>query len=343
VRPRVVHGIRKLGLVLAGFCLWVGCAGNGPAPGDTSSVPGDNASSFDDIQRTIFNVSCISGPCHSSTSQQGNLVLEEGVSYGRLVGVAPFNSAARAAGLQRVVPGDADQSFLLIKLTGPSPPEGSRMPLGFPALSSTDIAKIRAWILAGAPGPGAPMPTLSVTSPPSATPTPTATDTVPPTLTPTPSDTPSGTRPPTPTATPTPTQTATFTPTSSPPTVPTPTFSLDSTFPQIQAAVFNTTCLDLGCHNATDRAGEQSLAPADAYAQLVGVTPFLPTAAQDGLLRVAPGDPDKSFLITKLTMTALFDPQFGSRMPLGKPALTADQIEHIRAWILRGALVDETP
>ena len=344
MRQRVVK-VWALRLALAGCCLWIGCAGNGPAPSDTSSAPGDTAPSFEDIQRTIFNVSCISGPCHNSTSQQGNLVLEEGVSYGRLVGVAPFNGAARAAGLERVVPGDADGSFLLIKLTGPSPPEGSRMPLGFPALSSTDIEKVRSWILAGAPAPGGPTPTLSATSLPSATPssTPTATDTVPPTLAPTPSETPSGTRPATPTATPTATQTATFTPTPSPSVVPTPTFSLDSTFSQIQATIFNTTCLDLGCHNATDRAGEQSLAPSDAYAQLVGMTPFLATAAQAGLLRVAPGDPDKSFLITKLTLPALFDSQFGSRMPLGKPVLTADQIDRIRAWILRGALPDETP
>jgi hypothetical protein len=345
VRRRLVNRAWQLALVLTGFCLWTGSAGSGPAPADTSSVPGDNASSFDDIQRTIFNVSCISGPCHSSTSQQGNLVLEEGVSYSRLVGVAPFNSAARAAGLQRVVPGDADNSLLLIKLTGPPAAEGSRMPLGFAALSPTDIQKIRSWILAGAVGPGGPPPTFSATSPPSATPTatPTATNTVPPTLTAPPSQTPSGTRPATPTATTTPTQTATVTPTPSPSAVPTPTFSLDSTFPQIQAAIFNTTCLDLGCHNATDRAGDQSLAPADAYAQLVGVTPFVPAAAQAGFLRVTPGDPDKSFLITKLTMTALFDPQFGSRMPLSKPQLTADQIAHIRAWILRGALADETP
>lgn len=336
---------RQLALVLTGFCLWTGCAGNGPAPADTSSVPGDNASSFDDIQRTIFNASCISGPCHNSTSQQGNLVLEEGVSYSRLIGVAPFNGAARAAGLQRVVPGDPDTSFLLIKLTGPPAAEGSRMPLGFPALAPTDIEKIRSWILAGAAGPGGPPPTFSATSPPSATPTatPTASDTVPPTLTPPPSQTPSGTRAATTTATITPTLTTTFTPSPSPSVVPTPTFSLDSTFPRIQATIFNTTCLDLGCHNATDRAGDQSLAPADAYVQLVGVTPFLPTAAQAGLLRVTAGDPDKSFLITKLAMTALFDPQFGSRMPLGKPQLTAEQIEQIRAWILRGALADETP
>lgn len=318
-----------LGLVLAG------CAGNGPAPAG-------GGSSFEDIQQTIFNVSCVSGPCHSSTSQQGNLVLEQNVSYGNLVGVAPFNAAARTAGLERVVPGNTDMSFLLVKLTGPSAVEGSRMPLGLPALSPGDIDKVRAWILAGAPGPGGPTPTFSP-PPPTDTPTTTPTTTVPPTLSPTPTVTPSGTRPPTPTATPTPAQTATSTPTPSPSAPPTPTFSLDSTFPQIQATIFNTTCLDIGCHNATDRAGNQSLAAGEAYAQLVGVTPFDTAAAQDGLLRVTRGNPDQSFLVTKVSMTAVFDVRYFSRMPLVKPPLAADQIEHIRAWILRGALPDETP
>jgi hypothetical protein len=343
VRRSVSARACALGFVLATVSVCAGCAGSGPAPSGDSPTPG-GAPSFEDIQRTIFNVSCTSGPCHSSTSRQGNLVLEEGVSYGQLVGVLPFNDAARAAGLERVVPGNPDTSFLLIKLTGPPASEGSRMPLSMPPLSPADIEMVQAWIIAGALGPGGPTPTLSPTPIPSETPTstPTPSNTSEPTTTPTPTVTPSGTRPPTVTATGTPTQTATFTPTPSPSAVPTPTFSIDSTFPQLQATIFNTTCLDVGCHNATDRAGGQSLAPADAYAQLVGVTPVNAAAVQDGLLRVTPGDPDKSFLVTKLTLPTVFDLRYGSRMPLGKLVLPADQIEHIRAWILRGALPDET-
>ena len=44
----------------------------------------------------------------------------------------------------------------------------------------------------------------------------------------------------------------------------------------------------------------------------------------------------------KATKTTAFDLQLGSRMPLGGAPLSADQIEQIRAWILRGALPDET-
>jgi len=124
--------------------------------------------------------------------------------------------------------------------------------------------------------------------------------------------------------------------------VPTPTFSLDSTFPQIQATIFNTGCLDLGCHNTTDRAGLQVLEAGSAYADLVGVTPSYPTEAAQSLQRVDPGNPDNSFLLIKLTLPGVFDVDFGSRMPLSQPPLSAEQIERIRAWILRGALPDET-
>lgn len=326
-----------LGLAFTGMCVVAGCAGDGPAPPS-------GGSSFDDIQTTIFNVHCVSSTCHSSATQAGGLVLETGVSYGDLVGVTPTNLAARAAGLLRVVPDNPDESFLLIKLTDPGPGEESRMPLDAPPLSLADIEKVRSWILEGAPGPGGFTPTPSPTLQPTDTPTPsaTATNTVPPTETPTPTVTPSGTRPPTPTTTVTPTPSATVTPTPSPSAVPTPTFSIDSTLPQIQATIFNTTCLGLGCHEGATPAGEQSLVPGESYGQLVGVTPMNAAAVQDGLLRVTAGSPDKSFLMTKLTLPTVFDLRYGSRMPLGKPVLSADQIEQIRAWILRGALPDET-
>lgn len=172
-----------MGLALSVLHSLTGCAGNGP-------VPAGGGSSYDDIQQTIFNVSCISAPCHSSTSRQGDLVLEEGVSYGNLIGVEPFNDVARAEGLERVVPGNADMSFLLIKLTDPGPGEGSLMPLGMPPLSNVDIDKVRAWILGGAPGPGGATPTSSGLPKPA--PTVTATPAVTATFTPTPA--PSGRR-----------------------------------------------------------------------------------------------------------------------------------------------------
>jgi hypothetical protein len=288
----------RLGLALGTLWLLPACAGDGPAVG--------GGSQYDQIQRTIFNVSCVSGACHNSANQAGGLVLEDGVSYNNLVGVPPVNAAAKAAGLLRVTPTEPDQSFLLVKLTGPTAPEGSRMPLGGESLSTDQIDQVRSWILAGAPPPADPAP--------SRTPTPA-------TLT----------AAPTPTATPT------------PPANATPTYSLASTFPDIQATIFDTTCSDAGCHAAGSQAGGLSLAGTDAYGNLVNAAASNPAAADAGHPRVDPGLPEHSFLMTKLLLPGSFDPTFGSRMPLGKAPLSSEQIEAIRAWILRGALIDERP
>lgn len=354
--------------MLGCLCALSGCAGNGPASVDTPTpLPGgptptgSPGPSLDDIQQTIFSVHCLSAGCHNANDRQGNLVLEPGQSYANLVNVLSFNTAAAAAGLRRVLPGQPDQSFLITKLTTASGLEGSRMPLAAAALSDSDIAEIRDWILAGAPGASAPTapptatPSATATDTPSATPTdtatftpsPTATTTSPPTLTPTgtlpATPTVTATHPPTstPTTTPTPSTTATPSSTATPTVIATPTFSTLSTLPQIQANIFDATCLGSGCHNATDQAGGQVLEAGQSYAQLVGVVPQNAAAAAAGMLRVDPGNPDNSFLLTKLTMASVFDLRFGSRMPLAQAELTAAQIEQIRAWILRGALPNE--
>jgi hypothetical protein len=152
------------------LCTVIGCAGDGPAPSGTGSL-------FDNIQQTIFTPRCLSAGCHNGVDRQNNLVLEEGQSYANLVGVVPFNDAARAAGLQRVVPGQPDQSFLYIKLTLPGASElGSPMPLIGGPLAPADIERVRAWILEGAPGSTAPTqtPTATPLSTPTASTTPTS-------------------------------------------------------------------------------------------------------------------------------------------------------------------------
>jgi hypothetical protein len=150
-----------------------GCAGNGPAPS------GAGSSSFDQIQQAIFTPHCLSGGCHNGTDRAGNLVLAAGSSYANLVNVAPFNTAAQAMGLLRVVPGQPDQSFLYIKLTLPGAGAlGSPMPL-IGSLSAADIEQVRLWIMDGAPNSTAPAATptatllpVTATASPSPSPTP---------------------------------------------------------------------------------------------------------------------------------------------------------------------------
>jgi len=82
---------------------------------------------------------------------------------------------------------------------------------------------------------------------------------------------------------------------------------------------------------------------ATSYANLVNVPAANISGTQTGLVRVVPGNPTSSFLLTKVAMPAVFDPLYGLRMPNTGTPLPAAQIDSIRAWILRGALADEAP
>ena len=86
--------------------------------------------------------------CHMTGQEAGNMALYPAAAYSNLVGVK-----ATAAGLVRVVPGKPDDSYLLMKLEGTHLDRGGkgvRMPLGGEPLPSDQIAKIKAWITAGA-------------------------------------------------------------------------------------------------------------------------------------------------------------------------------------------------
>lgn len=102
------------------------------------------------IQTQIFSTTCIDQFCHDAQTHSNNLSLVAGVSYDQLVNVASFNSAAQQAGLLRVKPGDPDNSFLIIKLTNPSLPQGLRMPSGKAPLTAAQLQLIRDWISQGA-------------------------------------------------------------------------------------------------------------------------------------------------------------------------------------------------
>lgn len=107
---------------------------------------------------------------------------------------------------------------------------------------------------------------------------------------------------------------------------------LTPTLSSIEARIFSTSCAVSGCHvgGGTTLPTSMSLRPGDAFGQIVGV----PSVERPGLLRVDPGDPDDSYLVMKIEGRAGIA---GARMPLGRPALTADEIQSIRAWITDGA------
>lgn len=108
-----------------------------------------------------------------------------------------------------------------------------------------------------------------------------------------------------------------------------------ASFAMVQGDVFDQRCTSTTCHAAGSRAGNLSLAASDSYDELVNVEPENSAAHSAGMLRVMPNDPDRSFLLRKLT--GELGPGEGSMMPLGGTPLGQAEIDTIRAWIADGA------
>jgi hypothetical protein len=102
---------------------------------------------FASIQSEILSQRCT--PCHTNVGRvppQG-LNLTDGNSYALLVGVASREKPA----IQRVAPGDPDNSYLVQKLEGAPGISGVRMPFQNTPLTDGQIRVIRRWIELGAP------------------------------------------------------------------------------------------------------------------------------------------------------------------------------------------------
>jgi hypothetical protein len=95
-----------------------------------------------DVKPILSSPTCVSASCHSAASRQGGLSLQD-VEPVDLVGVAAD------AGLELVIPFDAETSYLVRKLEGRAI-QGSRMPLGRGPLPGSQIGTIRNWIDQGA-------------------------------------------------------------------------------------------------------------------------------------------------------------------------------------------------
>ncbi|BDD66122.1 hypothetical protein Sj15T_11430 [Sphingobium sp. TA15] len=73
------------------------------------------------------------------------------------------------------------------------------------------------------------------------------------------------------------------------------------------------------------------LLPAYAYANLANVG-----SVQTSMLRVAPGKPDKSYIMNKILGTHGSVRGKGNAMPIGQPPLLNSEIEIVRVWIAQG-------
>lgn len=121
------------------------------------------AATWAEVQ-AVFAVSCAGSACHTGEHNEADLGglddLEQG--FAALVNVPSVqsNAGGEEAPLRRVEPGDAEASYLIHKLEGthlepPANGSGLRMPAEAPRLTAEFVARIRAWINAGAAAPDA--------------------------------------------------------------------------------------------------------------------------------------------------------------------------------------------
>ena len=95
-------------------------------------------------------------------------------------------------------------------------------------------------------------------------------------------------------------------------------------------SIFNTSCVV--CHQGGSAPGGLSLEPGAAYKNLVNAK-----STESALMRVAPGAPDKSYLVNKLRGTQVQAGGSGGQMPFGASPLPDSQIMLIERWITAGA------
>src|SRR5206468_8869013 len=82
-----------------------------------------------------------------------------------------------------------------------------------------------------------------------------------------------------------------------------PPAPVTSTFQRMQTEVFNVSCSSDSCHSNVGRAGDLVLQEGSSWHSLVNQVPSNPVAADHGLLRVMPSNPDASFLMAQLAHT----------------------------------------
>lgn len=124
-----------------------GTGGSSPAP--------TYAPTFSAIYNEVFAThGCKLGGCHIGTSMKPGA--DAASTYANIIDIAASGKeqaglpACGASGKKLIVPGNPNESLLLLKLKD-APPCGKRMRLNGPYLNDQEIDQITRWIQAGAP------------------------------------------------------------------------------------------------------------------------------------------------------------------------------------------------
>jgi hypothetical protein len=88
--------------------------GGSQPPPPPPPPPGGFGANFSEIQTNVFTPNCATSNCHAGANLQAGLDLSAASSYAMLVGVA----STQNAGVQRVNPGNPNNSYLIQKLEG---------------------------------------------------------------------------------------------------------------------------------------------------------------------------------------------------------------------------------
>jgi len=135
---------RTWGIVLfvfAGMAVLATCKSSS-SPDEVTPVK-DDPSFAADIQ-PVFNNTCTAVSCHGGAAGQAGLVLLSGQAYNNLVNVTSSQEPPK----KRVLPGDATNSYIVVKLEG-SQTVGTRMPQTG-SLPANALQNIKNWINKGA-------------------------------------------------------------------------------------------------------------------------------------------------------------------------------------------------
>lgn len=118
---------------------------------DDPMEPGDGPVSFSQDIQPVFTGGCAFSGCHGTSPNppEKPMMLSQGQAYDNIVGV----SAGELPSMNRIEPGQPDNSYLVHKIQGTQADvggSGDRMPLGTAPLPQTTIDLIRRWVQEGA-------------------------------------------------------------------------------------------------------------------------------------------------------------------------------------------------